>query len=1095
MATVLWRRLGLTSKNDFEEWLQGRLVKPYWDLFYTKFLRHVDLQAPFRHPSLAVLVDQVKSGTTGGQVKYSIDTEIDTSAWLKEDWYANFMYRCTRLNRSDQEGVYHQRQITEIDSYKETYEVLKLLIQRARKRASSANGATEVDDDSLEVAESTDGLIRVIWKNAAHPIHGSPSSHLRQCLVQKPDQLTAVGLLDILRGKFHLAEHGLNIGKLYELRKDGARLRQVMLDQTRWQVFRAVVSTGEGSVMLLWLESCIASIQRSSGLEYTRLDLDYATKNYHPSDPLREELEVTDLNYALMVQEKQSASTTAICRLDQFEALLKVATLTTGLPDGDIVRTFEGSDTLDIAQSNRSSLQWANELALSYHEIVHGRSKAMAQKGTEQFDSMNQEEVRKFDRHEALLDNCAYQRDNLSQAIQALNIRDSARLTIAGMGPGLILKPHQVLGIQALREFEESFFHAGLLADNVGLGKTLTVLGLLQFRWNQRKSALNPTARKVRFGAPKPTMICVPPSLVAQWVCEILQHLSDFTVVIYYAAYSDKSVHPRKVHLKEKLTREHPIFQDSETSESTIVVTSFRTFARRHGPQRQIINRTRREEQEENEEEGDGEDDEENDEEVRGWNLEPDRGQPGYLGGCFKRLVVDEAHFLKGGPRAASWIAIHWLQAQYKIAVTATPTHNRISDLSALLRLLQPGELGLPQYLVGWGLDPDIEKCNPWEMATDDPELSYLKCHYRVFELYVVNEEDQAIQGKRLSDIFGLILLKRGYGSRIPFGTGPRLGDTVPPMQQRTIELAFTQDEHQRYRLQHNKAVSDLINASQGPEGVKIRFNSTAIRALSHYTTWLPFDALLKTSGAELPRSRHARLTLRTLYNIVIQEEPLLGEVGPSPLDLLEWFGRHSPKLRWLGWLVANLCVKNGEKLVIWWLKAAGLEAESYHSGLGEEARVELIRKFHCEEVHGHILICSYAINSCGLNLHGLCRNTVLVEPAASLDVEIQAIGRIRRLGQTQEQRVFRLYLQKSWNEWQQANQRQKALGPLSSLLNGDLVELGEGESARYVMKGDIPDHLRHLQGMEKKMFLEELYRLLMDEGSIRSKTWNLKQL
>ncbi|KAI9809395.1 MAG: hypothetical protein M1826_003930 [Phylliscum demangeonii] len=84
--------------------------------------------------------------------------------------------------------------------------------------------------------------------------------------------------------------------------------------------------------------------------------------------------------------------------------------------------------------------------------------------------------------------------------------------------------------------------------------------------------------------------------------------------------------------------------------------------------------------------------------------------------------------------------------------------------------------------------------------------------------------------------------------------------------------------------------------------------------------------------------------------------------------------------------------------------------------------------------------------------------------------------------------------LQKAWNEWQEANQRQKALGPLSWLLNGDLVGLvGEGQSARYYMKREMPDHLRHLQGMYKKMFFEEHYRLLMDEGSIRSKAWLLK--
>ncbi|KAI9811699.1 MAG: hypothetical protein M1826_003110 [Phylliscum demangeonii] len=41
------------------------------------------------------------------------------------------------------------------------------------------------------------------------------------------------------------------------------------------------------------------------------------------------------------------------------------------------------------------------------------------------------------------------------------------------------------------------------------------------------------------------------------------------------------------------------------------------------------------------------------------------------------------------------------------------------------------------------------------------------------------------------------------------------------------------------------------------------------------------------------------------------------------------------------------------------------------------------------------------------------------------------------------------------------------ALGPLSSLLNGDLVELaGEGESARYVMKADITIQVKCLRSL-----------------------------
>eukprot|EP00924_Labyrinthula_sp_SR-Ha-C_P005429 maker-scaffold_1-snap-gene-31.40-mRNA-1 protein AED:0.00 eAED:0.00 QI:0/0/0/1/1/1/2/0/1178 len=82
------------------------------------------------------------------------------------------------------------------------------------------------------------------------------------------------------------------------------------------------------------------------------------------------------------------------------------------------------------------------------------------------------------------------------------------------------LMPFQRVGVSWMVEQEHSVFHGGVLADQMGLGKTLQTLGLL-------------THQKAAGVDQGPTLIVCPASAMLQWQQEILVHCSQDTLRVY----------------------------------------------------------------------------------------------------------------------------------------------------------------------------------------------------------------------------------------------------------------------------------------------------------------------------------------------------------------------------------------------------------------------------------------------------------------------------------------------------------------------------------------------------------------------------------
>ncbi|KAK3390189.1 transcription termination factor [Podospora didyma] len=74
--------------------------------------------------------------------------------------------------------------------------------------------------------------------------------------------------------------------------------------------------------------------------------------------------------------------------------------------------------------------------------------------------------------------------------------------------------------------------HGGMLADSMGLGKTLETLGCI--------AANKPSEEDIRQGA-KTTLIVVPVNAVAQWIDEVIKHFNEKISVAHYKASNKQS--------------------------------------------------------------------------------------------------------------------------------------------------------------------------------------------------------------------------------------------------------------------------------------------------------------------------------------------------------------------------------------------------------------------------------------------------------------------------------------------------------------------------------------------------------------------------
>ncbi|EON67562.1 hypothetical protein W97_06930 [Coniosporium apollinis CBS 100218] len=214
--------------------------------------------------------------------------------------------------------------------------------------------------------------------------------------------------------------------------------------------------------------------------------------------------------------------------------------------------------------------------------------------------------------------------------------------------------------------------------------------------------------------------------------------------------------------------------------------------------------------------------------------------------------------------------------------------------------------------------------------------------------------------------------------------------------------------------------------------------------------TALSVPDLRETSPAEIQSYEEMQ---RWLGNPDLQSADL--EAACKRLGIPNPDRSQMPEARRLRGFIGEIVVLKQEKLAIWVVRPLNTDVRSYRADLSQGQRTDLAFDLHEEKHKCTILICSYLVSACSLNLLGHCRVIILFEPSPNDSILRQVLGRQLRCGQKKWIRLISLVLEESFNLRQNANNLVKALPGLITCLN--LEVWGDGTDGEVGLGDWVP--------------------------------------
>jgi SNF2 family DNA or RNA helicase len=172
------------------------------------------------------------------------------------------------------------------------------------------------------------------------------------------------------------------------------------------------------------------------------------------------------------------------------------------------------------------------------------------------------------------VDNKDYQRADYIGACKYLGIENPNLPHIEGLYLSCKFDFYQPTAIEAMVDFENSPIHGGVLAEDVGLGKTVEAIGLLLFRPNERNRLIN---NDQEVPPALPTFIIPPPLLIMQWRSEIKRFTNSFDIVVYWGT-SKRTLADCVVYFKGKLNRPSEFFNGDGKISRCIILSTYNTW-------------------------------------------------------------------------------------------------------------------------------------------------------------------------------------------------------------------------------------------------------------------------------------------------------------------------------------------------------------------------------------------------------------------------------------------------------------------------------------------------------------------------------------
>ncbi|OAL72224.1 hypothetical protein A7D00_3222 [Trichophyton violaceum] len=1057
--------LGFDTVQALQLWMGGTLCKPYWDE-YTRGCTELSRDKKARLVDCRSVLKHLAEGEARGARKFSSDFP-DTPTWKFIDWQARLLYKIQSVNQADRHGIFYDKNMNEIEMATRAWQVILRLNldasreQRPNKRVKAAgefdHWRTE-DNEAIPTPVNPDGgAACVVWTDIPTGMEDNG----------KKTMITLTGLVHYTYEQF-LEEICTGL----QLKECGYEIDELFVADD--PIFR---------------DSFKQFLKRAAGLK-RKVTVDLTTRNC-PAELDIPTIENEDasrkLLFDIMVSEKVTSGFDLKNRFCKWSLIQEVTKSFPSRINSEWELLTGGID------ARGDSIRWLH--ASKDSDEVQGE----ARDGLILCEPTN-EDLQQYREQEKWIDNKDLQRQGHPEACKALGIPNPDIPRLPGMLVSAKFEFWQPLAIKAIKEFEEGYLRGGILADEVGIGKTFEAIGLEQYHWNLRKAALE---SNLEVAAPRPTLIVVPPNLIHQWASAIKAISSDLVVKIYYGGKRQTSADGIE-YLTDILSKDNEVFSQTEEAARTTIITSLRTLTSRHGPS--VLTKVLRNKIKDQDESIPYTSVMESVNDImKGMESAPEWWCHN-LKGLFKRVIVDEAHEIRR-KTIHSAVTLRWFEAPSVLLLTATPIWNDLSDILGLLYQLEPHEdpwskKSLEKLGVfvtdAWKNTAGGEGFDPWDIESDEP-ASCLRYTSESVERHIIKGDIRLVdKGERMREVLKACMIKRSYGSLVD---GQVVGKALPAVQNISVNLAFTPKEQKIYEGIFGDCVASARSRRRGKneegddEGndALATLSASKFRRLCLVTTWTEFDHITSSYTAKKLNERrkngvlHAHTILCDVnnakrqrpYQIADSPEGLAKtQIDPLPSkddtrEILRSHCRGSPKLRYLLQLVAELVILRKEKLLIFvTMPAQVLWLESVLHLLDLDA--------HSSPDRCYILITSFWVCCTGLNLQGHCRNLVFWD-SAPISVEQQALGRLKRVGATKTIRLFRLYVENTFSTTQNMKYIDQAIPGLMAQLNMEVfgnnnddagVCLGnwvihEGKLVRANDPSVVGLHLKVLDGQE----------------------------
>lgn len=531
---------------------------------------------------------------------------------------------------------------------------------------------------------------------------------------------------------------------------------------------------------------------------------------------------------------------------------------------------------------------------------------------------------------------------------------------------------HQVQGVAWLLLMEQSDLAAGLLADDVGLGKTIQALSLIELSIQRRlldaslammdqpdENEPQSDTSKLTAVDFKPTLIVFPSAAHGVWKSEIAEYFPKFTTKYFIGSMSKGPIKDRSKTLGSQpddiIKFVRGLDPNDPQTGRTVILTTYTTFHYRtldttaaiaiaDSEKRTKKGRTTAAPVIDANEEIEDDDFAEVDEEIL--NLMVTKFQDTSI---FDRLICDEAHKVKS-PRTKSFKALADLNFRWRIMITASAMLNKPVDLVGPLSLIfQPawsrGQVSADDYASEL---PAIEQVNSLVADASD-ELTAVDLSRFLYLLEPDSFRKQAlttgidgqmnveIARKVIPSLWKLFQLRRTMSDNVVVnGKAEPIGKVIPTYRCYTVELQPTQTQLNAYLAEYSKLI---IHRSAGgdSETKEGHVNMAVHRSLCQITVNPELAKLKPKAMAKNVNKYHERFQDcgATFYY-----KSTIGNKHAPPysdrFDMAIYMAALAPKLQWLAGPLSFYCVQLKEKILIFMGRPGTLHhMEAYLTNLG----------------------------------------------------------------------------------------------------------------------------------------------------------------